>query len=290
MNIFRYLTFLILITWGDALYAQTFLERNLNEDSLGRIRENIGMNYFSFWEGPSLEDGQTGKNELNRPLDTGLSLFNLVSITYRINEKYNFDLQNRLELIHTRENEWRFQGLRAGVSGKLLQGEKWSMKGAVNTDIPELNGRDARARAVLFNPGLFAGLTWNFATNWSLYSILSPRIFFYQNDEAVEDEWLLAGRDPGEKPRIILQGSPTLNYAINDKVGLRTGIDLQFRQFVESESGYFKRWPTSWTAGPTFNIGKALNIYTFVQTWPFDGNKLTTETASLGMWLSGVLF
>ncbi len=262
----------------------------VKEGSLRKLAERFGMNYFSFWEGPSLEDGLTGKNELARPLDTGLSLFNLVSVKYKLNDTYSLDLQNRLELIHTQENEWRFQGLRAGVSGTLLKGESWNLSGAVNTDVPELNGRDARARTVLFNPGLFAGLTWNLDPRWSLYTVLSPRIFFYRDDQAVEPEWLLAGRDPGEKPRAILQAFPTINYAISDRFGLRSGLDLQFRQFVESAPTYLKRWPTSWTVGPTIILSKMLSTYVFVQTWPFDGKGLSRETSSLGMWLTGVLF
>jgi hypothetical protein len=266
------------------------LEKSLSPSLFYKQMEKVGVNYFSFWEGPSIEDGQTGRNELSRPLDSGLSLFNLVSITYKLTDRYNIDLQNRLEWIHTQEQEWRFQGLRAGISGKLLSGNNWSLKGAVNTDIPELNGRDARARTVFFNPGIFAGLTWNFHPKWSLYTIMSPRLFIYQNDQAVEPEWTLSGRSPGEKPRAIIQAAPTINYAFNDKVGLRSGLDFQFRQFVQSEPTFLKRWPTAWTIGPTFSIAKSLNIYTFVQTWPFDGNGLTTETASLGMWISGVIF
>lgn len=254
------------------------------------LRERIGANYFSFWEGPSLEDGQTGKNELGRPLDTGLSLFNLVSLKYRLNDRYNLDLQNRLEWIHTQNPEWRFQGLRLGISGALLKGKDWNLTGAINTDVPELNGRDARARTVLFNPGLFAGLTWNLSEKWSLYTILSPRVFFYEDNNAVEKEWLLSGRDPGQKPRAILQASPTINYAFNDTIGMRSGLDLQFRQFVESSPTYLRRWPTSWTVGPTVNFSKLLSIYAYVQTWPFDGRGVAQETASMGMWLTGTLF
>lgn len=266
------------------------LNKDLTSPGLARQLERVGMNSFSFWEGPSLEDGQTGKNELERPLDSGLSLFNLVSFTYALNDRYSLDLQNRVEWIHTQQEEWRFQGLRPGVSGKLAQGERWSLKGAFNTDVPEVNGRDARARTVLFNPGLFAGLTYQFSSRWSLYSIVSPRIFFYRDDTAVEKEWLQSGRSPGQKPRAILQASPTINYAFDDKWGLRSGLDLQFRQFVESRPTYLRRWPTSWTVGPTLAQSKALNVYAFAQTWPFDGEKLTMKTTSLGMWISGVFF
>jgi hypothetical protein len=260
-----------------------------------------GMNYFSFWEGNSLEDGKTAKNERGGRLDDGLQLFNLISTTYKLNDRIGLDLQTRIEHIpmtyrgdtkggKDTEPSWRFQGLRIGISGKLAAGEKWSLRGALNTDVPELNGRDAIYSKTILNPGLFSVLNYQINDRWSLYAILSPRIFFYTDDEAVEPEWKEAKRDPGEKPRIILAASPSLNYAINDKLGMRAGLDLSFRQFVESDPMFLKRWPTSASAGPTFVINKHLNIWTYVQTWPFDGKKMHIESTSWGAWINGIIF
>jgi hypothetical protein len=260
-----------------------------------------GMNYFSFWEGHSLDDGKTAKNELGRRLDDGLQLFNLISTTYKLNDRIGIDLQTRIEHIpmtfrgdfkngKDTEPSWRFQGLRIGISGKLAAGEKWSLRGAFNTDIPELNGRDASFRKTILTPGLFSGLNYQIDDRWSVYAILSPRLFFYSDDNAVEPEWRESGRDPGEKPRAILAASPSINYAINDKTGMRAGLDLSFRQFIESDPTFLKRWPTSASIGPTFIINKHLNIWTYVQTWPFDGKKMHIETTSWGAWINGIIF
>jgi hypothetical protein len=266
-----------------------------------------GMNYFSFWEGHSLDSGKTALNEQGckggkcARLDDGLQLFNLISTTYKLNDRIGIDLQTRLEHIpitfrndtkggKDTEPSWRFQGLRIGISGKLAAGEKWSLRGAFNTDVPELNGRDARLRTTILTPGLFAGLNYQIDDRWSLYAILSPRAFFYRDDEAVEPEWTAGKRKPGQKPRLILQASPSINYAINDMTGLRAGVDLSFRQFVESDPLYLKRWPTSASVGPTFAINKHLNIWTYVMAWPFDGKKTHIETTSWGAWINGVIF
>jgi hypothetical protein len=260
-----------------------------------------GMNYFSFWEGHSLDDGKTAKNELGNRLDDGLQLFNLISTTYRLTDRIGLDLQTRLEHIpmtyrgdfkggKDTEASWRFQGLRIGISGKLASGEKWSLKGAFNTDIPELNGRDARFRKTIFNPGLFTGLNVQMSDRWSLYTILSPRLFFYSDDDAVEPEWEASGRSPGQKPRAILAASPSVNYAVNDSHGWRAGLDLSFRQFVESDPLFLKRWPTSASVGPTFVINKHLNVWTYVMAWPFDGKKSHIETTSWGAWINGIIF
>ena len=287
----RFLILSLILSLPLSSFAQSNISsKDTTSGAALRQLDRFGMNYFSFWEGPSLADGQTATNELGGPLDDGLSLFNLISITYKLTDRWALDLQNRLEIIHTQEQQQRFQGMRLGVSGKLLSGEKWSLKGAANTDIPELNGRDARARKTIFNPGLFAGFNYQFDPRWSLYAIVSPRIFFYSDNEAVEPEWEASGRDPGEKPRAILALSPTLNYSFNDKIGARTGLDLSFRQFVKNEANYLRRWPTAMTMGPTFNLHKSLNLYPYVQTWPFDGQKMTLETASVGMWINGVIF
>jgi len=260
-----------------------------------------GMNYFSFWEGHSLDDGKTAKNEKGGRLDDGLQLFNLISTTYKLNDRIGLDLQTRIEHIpmtyrgdtkggKDTEPSWRFQGLRIGISGKLAAGEKWSLRGAFNTDVPELNGRDASFRKTILTPGLFSGLNYQIDDRWSVYAILSPRIFFYSDDDAVEPEWAEAKRDPGEKPRAILAASPSINYAINDKTGMRAGLDLSFRQFIESDPTFLKRWPTSASVGPTFIINKHLNIWTYVQTWPFDGKKMHIETTSWGAWINGIIF
>jgi hypothetical protein len=260
-----------------------------------------GMNYFSFWEGHSLGDGKTAKNWQKGRLDDGLQLFNLISNTYRLNDRYSVDLQTRLEHIpitfrgdtkngQPTEPSWRFQGLRLGISGKLASGEKWSLKGALNTDIPELNGRDARLRKVIFNPGLFAGFNYLLDDRWSLYAIVSPRIFFYTDDEAIEPEWLVGKNRPGQKPRFLINLDPSINYAVDDKLGWRLGAALSLRQFVESESTYIRRWPTSVSAGPTYVFNKHFNIWTYVQAWPFDGKKTHIETVSWGAWINGIIF
>jgi hypothetical protein len=253
----------------------------------------VGMNYFTFVEGFSLRDGKNAKNEIGRPVNS--QAFNNISVTYKVTDRLNADLQTRLAYVHSLskdqgQNEWQFQGMRMGVSGLLLKGDKWALKGAANTDIPELNGRDARYRTLIFNPGLFAGLNYQIDDRWSFYAMLTPRYYFYTDNDAVEPEWKVAGRDPGEKRRLELRGSPTINYAFNDKVGMRSGLDLNFQNFVGNKANYLSRWPTPWTIGPTFNIHKSLNLYTFIQTYPFDGEKISTKTSSIGMWVSGVVF
>lgn len=272
-------------TTGATISTKT-VDQNLPWLSLSRF----GANYFTFWEGPNMEDGQQANNELGRPTDDGLSFYHHLSFTYAVSKNLNIDLQNRLEHIHTQEEQWRYQGSRIGVSGTLARGEKWSLKGAANTDIPELNGRDARAQTVIFNPGLFAGFNYQISNRWSFYSIVSPRMYFYRDDDAVTDEWLASGRSPGQKRKVEFRASPTINYAFNDKIGMRAGMDLNFQQFVRNDWNYFRRWPTAMTVGPTFSIHRSLNLYTFVQSYPFDGEKIRTETTSLGMWISGVIF
>jgi hypothetical protein len=71
---------------------------------------------------------------------------------------------------------------------------------------------------------------------------------------------------------------------------MRGGLDLNFQQFVRNDWNYFRRWPTAMTVGPTFSIHRSLNLYTYVQSFPFDGEKIKNETISVGMWISGVVF
>lgn len=276
-----------------ALSTEATSTANAPGFSIRSISEKVGMNYFTFVEGISAVDGDNANNEIGRPVNT--QAFNFISLTYKVTERLSADIQTRLAYVHSMakdpgNSEWQFQGLRMGVSGVLASGKNWKLKGAANTDIPELNGRDARYRTLIFNPGLFAGLHYQFSERWSFYSVLTPRIYFYRDDNAVEPEWKVAGRSPGEKRRLELRGSPTINYAFNDTYGLRTGMDLNFQNFTGNDANYLKRWPTAWTIGPTWNIHKSLNLYTFLQTYPFDGEKMTSKTASIGMWINGVIF
>lgn len=268
----------------------TISTASVNQDLPMLSLRRVGMNYFSFWEGPNLGDGQAAKNELGRQMDDGLNIYHHLSMTYSVTERLNVDLQTRLEHVHTQQEQWRYQGMRIGVSGRLASGKKWSLKGAANTDIPGLNGRDANQQTVIFNPGLFAGFNYQISPRWSFYSILSPRMYFYRDNDAVTDEWLASGRSPGQKRKLELRASPTINYAFNDKVGMRAGMDVNFQQFVRDDANEFRRWPSAMTVGPTFSLHKSLNLYTYLQSWPFDGEKITDRTTFVGMWISGVIF
>ncbi|MFZ4715221.1 MAG: hypothetical protein ACOYL6_15975 [Bacteriovoracaceae bacterium] len=261
------------------------------KDIMSSVREKIGLNYFNFWDGPGVSGLDTiTPNELGKPNDDGLSLWNLTSIRYKFSKDIALDLQNRMQFIHTEKRDSRFQGLRVGVSGLLAQGEIWKINGAVNTDVPEANGYIAQQRATIFNPGTFANLTVKPKdSRFSVFAILSPRFFFYSDKEAVEPQWKRAGRSPGQKPEFIMAASPTLNYALTDKLGLRTGVDLSFRKLMQDEWGSFRRWPSSWSTGFTYDFNKYLSIYPYVMTYPFDGKGLSQETTSLGMWMSGTI-
>lgn len=284
-------TIALLIT-GLGAHAQSGITTNTGavED---KFWSRFGANYFTFYDGPSYHDGRVGKNEKGRPINgnDGFSAFNNISLVYRLTENINLDQQTRIEYVHNKDRETRFQGMRIGVSGKLMSGEKWSLKGAFNTDIPELNGDNERNRTTIFNPGLFAGLNYRISDRWSFYSILTPRVYFYRDDNAVEKRWAVQGRDPGQKRRIEIRLSPTINYHITDKFGLRAGLDAQFMNLIKDDFGEFTRFPTTAaTFGPTIAIHRMLNIYAFIRTFPFDGLKTRRETTSFGAWINGVIF
>jgi len=286
------LSLLALVLAAPVCWAQSGITTNTGQVEDG-FWSRFGANYFTFYDGPSLADGREGRNELGRPINgnDGFAAFNNISVVYRINDRINFDHQTRLEYVHNEDREWRFQGMRVGISGKLMSGERWSLKGAFNTDIPELNGDNERSRTTIFNPGLFAGLNYQISERWSFYSILTPRVYFYREDDAVEDRWRIAGRDPGEKRRVEIRLSPTINYALNDRYGLRTGLDVQFMNLIKDDFGEFTRFPsTAFTFGPTIAVHKMLNLYIFARTFPFDGLKTRRETTSFGAWINGVIF
>lgn len=293
----RFLVALLFLVLSLGAYAQSGVSTNEGKVPDSFI-QRLGMTYFTFYDGQSLEDpgffnGKVGKNERGRPINgnDGYSAFNNISITYKLTERINLDQQTRLEYVHNDKREWRFQGMRIGISGRLLSGKNWSLKGAFNTDIPELNGYNERNRTTIFNPGLFAGLAYRFNERWSMYAILTPRYYFYRDNDAVEPQWLAAGREPGQKRRFELRSSPTLNYAINDRFGIRGGFDIQIMNLMRDKTHELTRFPTtSVNLGPTIALHKSFNLYVFARTFPFDGLKARKETLSLGAWINGVIF
>ena len=115
-------------------------------------------------------------------------------------------------------------------------------------------------------------------------------LFRSSDRNAVEPQWLAEGLRAGQKPEAVLSLTPTVNYSLSSAVGLRSGLTLDFRKFVESTWLQWTRWRTPVTTGVTYKFGSALETYFFVNTFPFDGLGLSTKNSSLGMWLTGSLF
>jgi hypothetical protein len=187
-----------------------------------------------------------------------------------------------------------------GISGVLWKAGDWSLNGAANTDLP-YTGYTASERTLVLSPGLFAGLSYRpTQSRWSLYVLVMPRVWFYQDRYAVEPEWIAGNRNPGEKFESIMQFTPTVNYAINDTWGLRSGLGLDFRKWVKDDWSTWRRWDTPLTAGVTYAHSSAFNVYAYFQSFPFDGRRIglnrepfngfRSDTSSFGMWLSGTVF
>lgn len=264
------------------------------------FRERLGMGYFFFFDGPNLDRGQDLVTNRQGVTGNPINSYYIFSFKYKLTEKYSFDVQPGVQHWYTRVHRARFDRTRVGVSGKLWQSGFWTLDGAANSDIPYF-GYTASERTLIFSPGLFAGLTYK-PTNsrWSIYTLVMPRVWFYQDRKAVEPEWLAGKRDPGEKFESIMQFTPTVNFALTDKLGLRSGIGLDYRKWVKDDWSTWRRWDTPVTAGVTYAFHKSFNVYAFLQSFPLDGNRrglnraplngFRKDTSSFGMWLSGTLF
>jgi hypothetical protein len=267
------------------------------------VERNFGMSYNSYFYGPGFglpldtPPGLTGV-----AADTGLSFFNLISLKWKFSERFALDVQFRNQFVVTNGFEFRHQGQRFGISGILLKGEDWSLKGAINSDapIPAIAGQIPSQRKLLLNPGMFA--TFNYApsgSRWSMFALLAPRMWFYsdRNALAVQD---IANGGTNNKPEYALFINPSVNYAVTEKLGLRLGTTLEYRKNIGWDSGRRNYMPME--AGVTYDISPKLNIYTYVLTsTPLDDGirraQLKTnnppswsKTTSINIWLSGTLF
>lgn len=262
--------------------------------------ERFGAGYFFFFDGPNLEDGTDLVTNRTGVTDNPINSYYIFQFKYKLTEKYFLDVQPGAQQWYTRVPRARFDRIRVGISGVLWKEGDWSLNGAANTDLPYV-GYTASERTLVLSPGLFAGLSYRpTQSRWSLYMLVMPRVWFYEDRFAVEPEWLAGNRDPGEKFESIMQFTPTVNYAINDTWGLRSGLGLDFRKWAKDEWTTWRRWDTPLTAGVTYAHSSAFNVYAFLQSFPFDGrrkglnrppyNGFRNDTTSFGMWLSGTVF
>jgi len=283
----------------------------------------IGITYFSFFDGPGLDPDLRAfpPNQFGRPSDDGLNFFNVISFRYKWNEDLALDLQTRSVLLLNNgvDSEsftpFRWESPRVGVSGKLASGKDWKLTGAINTDLPyflpsPLTGYTSRERQILFNPGVFANFSYQpRGSRWSVFSVLSPRYFFYADHEALEPQSRRANFSGLNKPELALALSPTLNYQVSEKTHITSGIVLDYRKQVGSSwnpfqaslmnNGNSPAWrlqPISMQLGVTYEPTSALRIYPFIQGVPIAAQRVSastgsqaafTDTLRVGMWISG---
>lgn len=294
------------------------------ESSIPPWTENIGMSYFTFFDGPGLAPGMNNitPNVLGKPLDDGLRLNNFISFKYKFTSTLSFDLQMRTQWILNNANEvdhfntFRWQSPRVGVSGKLMAGEDWALNGALNTDFPYFlpspigGGFIAQQRTTIFDPGLFANFSYTpKKSHWSVFSLVMPRYFFYADRNVAEPQLSRAGFSPTLKNEFIFDVAPSINYALTRTTGLRFGTEIIYSKLILSswnplnaslnnsnlENDAWRIAPVPFQLGLTHEFNPAFNVSTFIQAFPVaaqrvrrDGSQATFfETASIGMWING---
>lgn len=264
---------------------------------------HMGVSYNSFFWGPGLATSFDQPPSMSgEPADSGLNFFNLVSVKYKYSERFAFDVQFRNQVVVTNEWEFRHQGQRFGVSGKLLKGENWVLSGAVNTDVPisAIAGQIPSERKLLVNPGMFATFSYTPAgSKWSGFALLAPRFWVYSDKNALARQDLRNG-GTNAKPEYTVFVNPSVNYAVSPKVGLRLGTTLEYSKNIGWDEPRRNYMPMEF--GVTYDIDPKFSLYTYLLTsTPLDDGLRRrqlgtdnpphwTQTASINVWLSGTLF
>jgi hypothetical protein len=270
------------------------------------IKQNFGMNYNSFFAGPGLNFANDRPVAFTgRASDAGFNFFNLISVRWKFSQNIAFDVQFRNQLVVNNVFEYRHQGQRFGVSGKLLSGTNWRLTGAVNTDLPirGIMGQIASERTLITNPGMFASYSYTPSdSRWSVFALVTPRLFFYSDRQAVSSQDVVSNpsNPQARKPEYVLVLNPSINYAVNDKTGIRFGTTLDYRKNVGFDA--IRRDFMPFELGVTYDVSPAFSVYTYVMTsTPLDDQLRKDlarggptvpwyQTASLNVWLSGTLF
>ena len=264
---------------------------------LDTVSKYLGATYFTFFDGPGVGEGfGFSPNLLGRAHDAGWTTWTNLSARLKVTENLAIDYQFRLQQVVTNQFEFRSQGGRLGISGTLLKGENWSLTGALNSDIPGV-GQITQARTILLNPGLFSSFNYKpKGSRWSVFALVAPRVWFYSDRLAMEEQALKGGAVPGQKPDFIFSIQPSINYAISERSGLRSGITIDIRKNANSPD--VVRWFAPVDVGYTYSLNKYFNIYPHLRvSTPLDNglrrdlNRVVpwTHTASLGIWLNGTI-
>ncbi len=267
------------------------------------VEQTFGLDYDSFFAGPSVIDpsgippGFTGKQN-----DSGLNFFNYISFKYKISSRYALDLQFRNQIVVTNGLQFRHQGQRLGVSGTLLRGKNWSVKGAINSDIPlaPFMGQIASERTLIFNPGLFASLYWEPSrSQWSVYAFMTPRVWFYSDPHSLSAQDRYSG-GLMNKPQYDFHINPSINYRLNDFLSWRLGFTLEFLKNI----GWSKiqRTYLPIDSGLIWKLTQTSSVYAYIMTsTPLDDSVRTyqlgtdhtpgwLQTASFNLWFYGAAF
>lgn len=265
------------------------------------LKRNFGVNYNSFFYGPGIVSPQlTPPGYSGQPDDTGWYFWNLISAKWKFSERFALDVQFRNQVVVSNEFAYRHQGQRLGISGTFLKGDDWSFAGAFNSDIPVagIAGQINEQRTLLMNPGLFSFFSYApKSSKWSLFALAAPRIWFYRDRNALALQDAKRGGTT-VKPEYTIFLNPSINYAVNDKVGVRFGTTFEFTKFVGFDDPRRSYMP--FELGVTYDISPAFSVYTYLtSTTPIDDglradqgfpNAKWWETASINLWLSGTLF
>ncbi|MBI2712457.1 MAG: hypothetical protein HYX41_06340 [Bdellovibrio sp.] len=291
-----------------------------------KLSDVFGITYFSFFNGPGfLTDTYSYcPNNLGKPSNDGINFQNNVSFRWKFSHKFALDLQARFYLIlnngtdNPNFHNFRWETPRIGISGKLLNGDDWSLSGAINTEFPyffptPLSGYQVKQRKVIFNPGMFASFKYEPRNSpWSIFSVVTPRFFLYADRSVAEPQLSYAGFLPGNKPELILSLSPTINYKVGSKSKLTLGTILDYRKYVISSwnpldaslitNGDDPAWRLSAvpvSLGVTYQFNEQVTIYPYVTAYPIAAQRIDAvtgkqatflESASIGMWVNGTLF
>ncbi len=262
----------------------------------------IGMDLNAFFAGPGLGAPIEVAPDLNGlPSDTGLNFWNFISVKYRMTEKIALDVQFQNQVVVTNAWEYRHQGQLFGISGELLSGENWELTGALNTviPVPGLLGQINQDRGLALNPGAFAFFRYKPAdSRWSVFTLLTPRFFFYTDREALSEQDKISERGLDAKPEYQIQINPTINYLFTEKVGGRFGVTIDYSKMVGWSSMRRNYMPIE--LGVTYDFTSDIQLYTYV--WfssPLDdglreeqdaGNVPWWRSTSINLWLLAALF
>ncbi len=262
-------------------YTQDSINRLESTERVSNFFKKVApdtANFFSEFLGPSADGGNFNLDSEGNNDPRDILTWNQVSFQWNLTEdkKNRFVFNPRFIINHSKNSAESIDPESAvvGYAGSFSSG-KFSANINLNTILPFMRDRDVQDDNLMFNPGGFNSLNYQFSDSISGSLWVWFRMKFYEGR-----------KDPNSDTKLSSFLAPYVSYKINDEIGSIAAFYWINERLVESDFQIDRN--DNFNLMYSYTLNKYLTIQPFIRLYRANGFSL--KTAQLNVWLSGTLF